>query len=225
MSVDFQYALVARGTTPLAEFSLVSGNHRSTALNILEKVDPKKPNSIHDSGSNSFYTLTDPDRTTFLVMCSAKVQRTVQANFLQDLQRKWRQKYGNKASTFAPSSKNQEFGATEINSLLKQYNTSSQQKIAQVKQNLADTQEKMNQNIAQAFQRGDQLEIMQQKSENIRDSAQVFHRDATRLARQMCFQKYRWYIIGGAAAVVLIIIIVFVACGGFTFKKCKKSKK
>lgn len=225
MSIDFQYALVARGSTPLAEFSLVSGNHRNTALNILEKVDPKKPNSIHDSGDKSFYTLTDPDRTTFLVMCSSKVQRTVQANFLQDLQRKWRQKYGNKASTFAPSSKNQEFGATEINSLLKQYNTSSQQKIAQVKQNLADTQEKMSQNIAQAFQRGDQLEIMQQKSENIRDSAQVFHRDATRLARQMCFQKYRWYIIGGAAAVVLIIIIVFVACGGFTFKRCKKSKK
>ena len=222
MSMDFQYALVARGTTPLAEFSLVSGNHRSTALNILEKVDPKKPNSVHDNGGNTFYTLTDPDRTTFLVMCSASVPRTSQSAFLQDLQRKWRQRYGNKAGTFAPSSKNQEFGSTEINALLKQYNTSTHQKLAQVKQNLQDTQEKMNQNISQAFQRGEQLEIMQKKSEDIRDSAQIFHRDATRLARQMCLQKYRWYIVGGAAGVVVILIIVIIACGGFTFKKCRK---
>lgn len=223
--MDFQYALVARGTTPLAEFSLVSGNHRSTALNILEKVDPKKPNSTFDTGGNTFFTLTDPDRTTFLVMCSSKVVRTLQTAFVQDLQRKWRSKYGNKASSFAPSSKNQEFGSTEINSLLKQYNASNKQKLVQVKQNLQEAQDKMNENLNTAFKRGEQLEIMNQKSESIRDSAQAFHRDATKLARQMCLQKYRWYIMGGAIAVVVIIVIVIIACGGLTFKKCKKSKK
>lgn len=121
----FQYALVARGTTPLAEFSLISGNHRNIALNILEKVDPKNPYYIHINGDNTFYTLTDPDHLTFLVMCSSKDKITSQTSFLQDLQEKWRRKYGNKARSFAPSSKNHEFGSTEINSLLKQYNTSS----------------------------------------------------------------------------------------------------
>ncbi|KAK8878499.1 hypothetical protein M9Y10_005274 [Tritrichomonas musculus] len=218
---NFQYALVARGTTPLAEYALVQGNQRNIAIKMLESLDPKTPNAIVEQGKSIFYSLTDPDRMTFLALCDAGVTPTLRSSFLEELQRKWRQKYGNSAASFAPNSKNNEFGATEIRNLLTSFNTERNAKLAQAKQNLQETQEKMTQNLTMAFARGEQLNIMEQKAENIKDSAQTFHREATNVRRKMCLQKWRWYILGGVIVIVVIFIIIVIACGGFTFKRCK----
>lgn len=218
---NFQYALVARGSTPLAEYSIVQGNYRNIALRMLESLDPKSPNAIVEQGKNIFYSQTDPDRMTFLCLCDSQVQPTLRAGFIEELQRKWRQRYGNSAVSFAPNSKNNEFGATEIRNLIDSFNKERNAKLAAVKQNLQDAQEKMTQNLTMAFARGEQLNIMEQKAENIKDSAQTFHREATNVRRKMCLQKWRWYILGAVVVIVVIFIIVVIACGGFTFKRCR----
>ncbi|OHT00496.1 Synaptobrevin family protein [Tritrichomonas foetus] len=219
--MSFHYALVARGTTPLAEYSLISGNYRSIALKMLESIDPKTPVAIVEQGKSVFYSLTDSDRITFLCLCDSTVVATLRSSFVEELQRKWRQKYGNSAAGFAPNSKNQEFGQTEIATLLRSFNSERNAKLAQAKQNLQETQDKMTQNLTMAFARGEQLNIMEQKAENIKDSAQTFHREATNVRRKMCLQKWRWYFLGAGIVLVVIFIIVVIACGGFTFKKCK----
>lgn len=220
-SSKFQYALVARGTTPLAEYTLVQGNHRNIAIKMLENLDPKNPSAIVEQGKNIFFTMTDPDRMTFLCLCDSSVPATLRSNFLEELKRKWRQKYGNSAAGFGPNSKNDEFGRTEIKNLLTSFNSERNAKLAQAKGYLQDTQDKMTQNLTMAFMRGEQLNIMEQKAENIKDSAQTFHREATNVRRKMCFQKWRWYFLGAAIVLVVIFIIIVIACGGFTFSKCK----
>ena len=220
MSSNFHYALVAYQAKPLAEYSLISGNYKNIALKMLQSIDSKTPNAIVEQGKNIFYSLTDPDHVTFLVLCDSTVQATLRNSFLEELQRKWRQRYGNSAASFAPNSKNQEFGNTEIASLLRSFNTERNAKLAQAKQNLEETQNKMTQNLTMAFARGEQLNIMEQKAENIKTSAQTFHREATNVRRKMCFQKWRWYILGAAIVAVVIFIIVVIACGGFSFKNC-----
>ena len=216
-----KYALVARGTTPLAEYSLVQGNHRTIALKMLENVDPQSPCALVEQSQNVFFSITDPDRMTYLCLCGQSVLPAQRRSFLEELRNKWRQKYGNNASSFAADSKNKEFGAIEIRNLLNSFNSEIYSKLAQAKQNLAETQEQMAQNLTMAFLRHEQLNIMEEKAENIKDSAQTFQRNATDIRRKMCFQKYRWYFVGSLVAIIVIFLIIVVACGGFTFRKCK----
>jgi vesicle-associated membrane protein 7 len=65
---------------------------------------------------------------------------------------------------------------------------------------------------------------MEQKAESIKESANTFQREATNVRRKMCWQKWRWYIIGVLILLVIIFIIVWIACGA-SFQKCRKDKK
>ena len=220
--MDFKYAMVARGTTPLAEYNLDnSTNNRQYAIKILDKVDPNHPNLISEKDGNVICTLTDLDRITFLVSCNKTVAPSTRTAFLEDVQRKWRQLYGNRADGFAADSKNDEFGKTELAKFLNNYNNDTTKKLNEAKRNLAATEEKMNENIAKAFTRGDQLEEMEKKAENIKDSAQTFEHEATQLKRAMCCQKWRWYMLGAFAVLIVILILVVIICGGFTFRLCR----
>ena len=224
MTQAFQYALVARGATPLAEYSLVSGNSRMIAIKMLENIDPKTPRAVVEQAGHVFMTLTEPDRVTFLVLTDKAVSPASRLSFLNDLKSRWRARYGNSAAGFAPNSKNSEFGQTEIAALMRNYNSDKYQKITQIKSNLESTQDQMTQNLTMALARGEQLNVMEAKAENIKDSAATFRREATNVRRRMCLQKWKWYFIGIAIAVVVIFIIVWVACGA-SFQKCRKSKE
>lgn len=225
MTSNFQYALVAHGKTPIAEYTILKGNHRAIAIKMLENLDPKTPRAVVEQGSYIFMTLTDSDGMTFLCLSEKSVTQQMRISFLQDMQRKWRSRYGNHGSTFAMDSKNAEFGNVEIAALIRNYNSERNMKIQEIKNNISVAQEQMTQNLTMTFSRGEQLRVMETKAENIRDSAHTFQREANKVKRKFCIQRARWYVLGAILLLLLIFIIVLIACGGFSFKKCKKSKK
>lgn len=221
MTSNYQYALVAHGSTPIAEYSLIEGNHRSIAIKMLENIDPKTPNAVVEQGNFIFMTLTESDRMTFLVLTQKSVPASGRISFLQELQRKWRSKYGRSGASFGKYSKNDEFGKNDIAALIRLFNSERNAKLTQAKENIAQAQEQMTQNLTMALARGDQLEVMEKKAENIRESAQQFSREANQVKKKMCWQRYRWYLVAVIAVIVLILVIILIACKGF---KCKKSK-
>jgi vesicle-associated membrane protein 7 len=156
---------------------------------------------------------------TYLCVISKSISTQAGYQFLEDLKRKWTSRYGNSGSSFAALSKNAEFGQTEIASLITTYNSPSNQKINQIKQNLEATQNQMTQNLTMAISRGEQLSVMSDKAENIRESAHTFKREAQDVRCKMLVQKLKWYFIGGAIAILVIFIIVWVCCGA-KFEKC-----
>ncbi|KAH0794416.1 Synaptobrevin family protein [Histomonas meleagridis] len=212
---NFQYAMVANGIKPLAEYAILDGNHRKIAVKMLENLDPKTPRAIIEQGNYVFMTLTDPDKTTYLCLTSKNVSPQARISFLQDLQRKWRSKYGNGGASFPPNSKDNEFGKTEIAALIRNFNSERNQKLTTIKENIAQAQEQMTQNLTMAFARGEQLEVMEKKAENIQNSSSTFHREATNVRKKMCFQKWKWYLLIFIIIVVVILVIILIACKGF----------
>jgi hypothetical protein len=223
-TTSFQYALVARGVTPLAEYSVVTGNARTIALRMLESLDPQKPRGIVEQNSGVFYTLTEADRTTYLCLTNKGISASTAAKFLDDLKAKWRARYGNSGSLFAPNSKNAEFGQTEIAQLFRNLNSQSALKLNQIQVNLDATQAQMTENLTMALARGEQLNVMEAKAEDIRHSAQTFRRDAEKIKCQMCVQKWRWIVLGIIVVLVVIFIIVWVSCGT-KFQHCGNKPK
>lgn len=62
----FQYALVAKNSTILAEKQLMEWNYRETSLSILENLDPNESVTKLIKHPNRFYSVTKSDGTTFL---------------------------------------------------------------------------------------------------------------------------------------------------------------
>jgi flagellar biosynthesis/type III secretory pathway M-ring protein FliF/YscJ len=67
-------------------------------------------------------------------------------------------------------------------------------------------------NIKASLDRGERLEIIEIKAENMEKEAQKFKKNATRTKRMFCFQSAKYTILTIIAiAVILIIIIVPIA--------------
>ena len=203
----FVYGLVAHGSTPLCDYARYEGNFKQIAVRMLDQIDPKQQFSEAESNGHVFFALTEPDRMIYLCLTEKRATNALRKTFLEDLRTKWRTKYGNAGSNFKAYEKNAEFAPT-IKLLFGTYNSERARKIAQIKENVQKAQDTAAQNLTKALARGEQLEIMSQKAESIKKSAQAFHREASNVKSMMCLQKWKFYIIGIAAVIIIIIIIV-----------------
>lgn len=216
----FVYGLVAHGAVPLAEYSPSTGNFKSVAIRLLENIDSKKQYHVLQSDPYVFHSFTDNNRMNYLCLTEKTASAQLRISFLEELNRKWTAKYGSQGAKFTSYSKQKEF-SPEIQALFTMYNSERAQKIANIKGNIAQAQEKMTENLTQALIRGEKLEVMEEKANNIKENAQVFHRKATAVKRKMCWEKYRWWILGIVVGIVVLWLIISFICG-FNFKKCKK---
>lgn len=220
----FQYAMVARGTTPLAEYSTTRGNVQAIANQILENIDPSKHVGVFEQDKYVYQSLCTPDRMVYLCCTEKSVSGSLRNSFLEELQRRWKQKYGSAVSQMKALSKSVEFQPDMV-SLFSTYNSERARKMATIKANIAESQETMTQNLNEALARGAKFELMEKNATTIKKSTEAFKRETTALRKKMCFQKYKWYILAVGITVVLILAIVLFACGGFSFYKCKSSSK
>jgi ribosomal protein L17 len=186
---------------------------------MLESLDPNKTRAIVEQAGGIILSLTDPDRITYVCVVDRQISSAAGYSFLEELKGKWRSRYGNSAGSFAPSSKNTEFGNSDMATLMRNYNSQSFQKLNTIKAHLESAQNQMTQNLTMALARGEQLSNMEDKAEDIRTSAQSFRREAKSLKWQQCRQKWMWWIIGSVILVVVVLVLLLVFCG-VTFEKC-----
>jgi hypothetical protein len=219
----FIYGLVAHRTTPLAEFSVISGPYESTAMKILRDLSPETPRSYAAHHSGIFQMLTDADGMTWLVYADKSTSQDQRGSFLEDLRARWRQRYGGSESSLAAHSKTAEFGRTEIATLLKSFNSSRRQRIRQIEANLEDTTVALTEDFEAALARGDGLVALQAGATELTEAAGEFRREVASLKCRGACQKWRWYIVGGAVVAALVFCIIWVACGA-AFQRCRKKR-
>jgi vesicle-associated membrane protein 7 len=217
----FIYGLVAHGTTPLAEFSLISGPHESTALKILGNLSPKTPRSYVDHQSGIFQMLMEADGMIWLVYTDKSTSQDLRGSFLEDLRARWRQRYGGAGPSLAAHSKTAEFGRTEIAGLLNSFNSSRRQRIRQIEANIEDTAAAMTENLQAALTRGEELAALGAGAREVAEAAGEFRREAAKVRCRAACQRWRWYIVGGTVAAALVFCIVWVACGT-AFQHCRE---
>nr|XP_031859860.1 uncharacterized protein CI109_004708 [Kwoniella shandongensis]KAA5526932.1 hypothetical protein CI109_004708 [Kwoniella shandongensis] len=81
-------------------------------------------------------------------------------------------------------------------------------KIADIQSQINETVDVMHKNITQVAERGERLDALQDKTDNLAVSAQGFRRGANRVRKQMWWKDMKMRIIIGVGIAVLIIIIV-----------------
>ncbi|KAJ3781344.1 synaptobrevin-like protein [Lentinula boryana] len=81
-------------------------------------------------------------------------------------------------------------------------------KTAAIQAQIDDTVEIMRDNISKVAERGERLDSLQDKTDNLAVSAQGFRRGANRVRKNMWWKDMKMRIIIGLAIAVIIVIIV-----------------
>ena len=75
-------------------------------------------------------------------------------------------------------------------------------------------------NIEKVIERGEHIDMLVEGTERLQQSSHNFHRQSKRLARKMCYRKYRCYAIITAVVILGIYVLAWMICGNGTLKNC-----
>jgi vesicle-associated membrane protein 7 len=146
--------------------------------------------------------------------------------FLQDMKDRFLAQYGGEAPLQAIAfSYNEEFSQT-IHQRMDYYNSDEADRsidnIGAVKSQIDDVKGVMVQNIEKVLERGEKIELLVDKTENLRTSSFLFESSSRNLRRAMYWRQIRCYIGIGTAVVFLLFIATASMCGGLTFSHCRR---
>jgi hypothetical protein len=121
MAKVFKFALVARGTTPLAKYPADDAELYGTAMAMLRKLDSNAPFSVVEQHNLLFTASTTQGGMSFVCLCEKNVETRRVGQFLSNLKGKWIQSYGAASSEMAEAAKDDEFRA-QLKDLIGHYN-------------------------------------------------------------------------------------------------------
>lgn len=213
--MGFDYAAVTRGETILCQCATASGNFDVTVMDIIKKLNPGDSRFQCERQNLRYFLLHDDNGLNFIIVGQIDAQAGGAFDILQDIKRRFTVQFGRQWPTAPAFGMQQEF-SPQLESILK---SQTDQKIEQIKSNLAESQSLMTDNLQRAIARGNTLNEMEEQASSVKSSAQEFGRQASALKRSMCWDKWKWRIFIGILAVVILYFIIACFCG-FNFSKC-----
>jgi len=204
------YAFVSRGTVILAEFTEFSGNFNSIAFQCLQKLPSTNNKFTYNCDAHTFNYLID-NGYTYCVVADETTGRQVPMAFLERVKDDFVSKYGGeKASTAPPNSLNKEFGPKLKEHM--QYcvdHPDEISKLAKVKAQVSEVKGVMMENIEKVLDRGEKIELLVDKTDNLHHQAQDFRSSGTSIRRKMWLQnmKVKLIVLGILIALILIIVL------------------
>eukprot|EP00253_Pinus_taeda_P000060 PITA_00060 len=214
------YSFVARGTVVLAEYTEFKGNFTGIAAQCLQKLPASNNKFTYNCDNHTFNYLVE-DGFAYCVVADESVGRQVPMAFLERVKEDFKRRYGGgRADTAVANSLNRDFG-----SKLKEHmqycidHPEEISKLAKVKAQVSEVKGVMMDNIEKVLDRGEKIELLVDKTENLRFQAQDFQKKGTELRRKMWFQNMKVKLIVLGIVVALILIIVLSVCHGFNCSK------
>ncbi|GAB2287163.1 hypothetical protein Dimus_021547 [Dionaea muscipula] len=210
------YSFVARGTVILAEYTEFTGNFTSIASQCLQKLPATNNKFTYNCDGHTFNFLVS-DGFTYCVVAVESVGRQLPMAFLERVKDDFNKKYGGgKAATALAKSLNKDFGPKLKEHM--QYcvdHPEEMNKLAKVQAQISEVKGVMMENIEKVLDRGEKIELLVDKTDNLRNQAQEFRQQGTKIRRKMWFQNMKIKLIVLGIIIALILIIVLSVCHGF----------
>ncbi|EFJ37930.1 hypothetical protein SELMODRAFT_164037 [Selaginella moellendorffii] len=213
------YSFVARGTVVLAEYTGFSGNFSTIAIQCLQKLPANNNKFTYTCDKHTFNYLVE-DGFTYMVVADEDFGRQIPFAFLERVKEDFKRRYGGgKADTAIANSLDKEYGPKLKEHM--QYcvtHPDEMNKIAKIKAQVSEVKGIMMDNIEKVLDRGEKIELLVDKTDNLRFQADNFRRQGRDLRRKMWLQNMKVKLIVLGIVIVLILIIWLSICKGF---KCK----
>ncbi|CAN0915708.1 Putative vesicle-associated membrane protein 726 [Linum grandiflorum] len=154
---------------------------------------------------------------SFCLVAVESAGRQVPLACLERIKDEFNKKYkGGKASTAKPNSLKKEFGPKLREQM--QYCVDHPEeinKIAKVKAQVSEVKGVMMENIEKVLDRGEKIELLVDKTDNLRLQAQDFKQQGTKIKRKMWYENMKMKLIVFGIFAALVLLIWLSICHGF----------
>ncbi|KAI8970580.1 VAMP/synaptobrevin-like protein [Trametes punicea] len=209
------HALVAKGSTILAEHQAGQRDFSQATQTILSKIPPNNSKLTYVWEQYLFHYISEGG-FTYLVMADDAAGRRMPFTFLAELQQKFTsQPFASSSSSSDPPAYSLQgtFGPV-IAQLMTQYNTNPPtDELSRAQAELAQVKDIMVQNVEQILSRGERIELLVDKTDNMASQATAFRRGARTVRRSMWWKNTRILALSVVVALVLLWVLLAQFCG------------
>ena len=176
--------VVSRGTTILAKYAAVAGNFTEICDLVLARISPGDNRMSLSHGEYQYHYTTRAGIIT-MAIAEAGFDRVVVFSFLDRVAEKFSLQYGIRANSAIAYAMNTEF-SLEIANEIKRANTpQSQDKITNIQEEVEQVKGIMVANIDVIMERGEKLDLLIDKTENLSANSVTFRTTSRNLQRSM----------------------------------------
>lgn len=158
---------------------------------------------------------------TYLCLADEKQKRRIPFSFLDDVRAKFQAAYGDRAATAIAFAMNGEF-ARVLQDRMDFFNENPEaDSLAKVKGQIEDVKGVMVDNIEKVLARGEKIELLVDKTEQLNQSAKKFQRASKSLKSAMWWKNVKMWGLIFVITVIIIWLIASFVCG-FDFSKVSR---
>jgi len=213
------YALVAHSSVILAEHTSSTGNFTQVTQAILEKIPPNNSKLTYVYDRYLFHYISE-DGLIYLCMADDSFGRRTPFAFLQDIAERFISLYGKERPLSAPPYGMNEFSKT-IAKQMDYFSTNpNADRIKQVHGEIEQVKGVMVHNIERVLERGERIELLVDKTDNLNQQAFAFKKRSTQLKRTMWWKNTKLMIILVAVVILVVYFIISTACGFPSWDRC-----
>ncbi|KAI4337303.1 hypothetical protein L6164_015736 [Bauhinia variegata] len=216
------YALVARGSVVLAEYSATPTNASTIARQILEKIPGNNDTHVSYSQDRYIFHVKRTDGLTVLCMADDTAGRRIPFAFLEDIHQKFARTYGRAVHSASAYGMNDEFSRILSQQMESYSNDPNADRINRLKGEMNQVRNVMIENIDKVLDRGDRLELLVDKTANLQGNTFRFRKQARRFRSTVWWRNVKLTV----ALIVLLLVIVYVVlafvCHGLALPSCLK---
>eukprot|EP00775_Hariotina_reticulata_P008911 gene8911-9088_t len=207
------YSFVAKANTVLAEYSPYHGNFKQLALECLERLDPDQAKLTITCDRHTFNFLKR-EGFTFLVVADEAYGRQIPFAFLERISEDF---VSTTSSRFKAANSHHALDRV-FGPKLKQHmefcvsNPDEISQVAGVQKKVDEVKNIMVENVEKVLQRGERIELLVEKTDDLRNQAQMFQKQGKQLRSRMWWQNLRMKIIVVIGVLLLAVVIFLLAC-------------
>ncbi|XP_061395299.1 vesicle-associated membrane protein 7 [Musca vetustissima] len=215
------YSVISRGVTVLAKYAECVGNFAEVTDQIISKIALDNHKLTYSHGDYLIHYVCE-NKLIYMCITDSEFERARAFLFLADIKQKFIHTYGLQVATAIAYAMN-----TEFSKVLAQQMTFFSQSveidaISRVHGQIDELKDIVVKNIDNLRDRGEKLELLVNKTENLSNNSVAFRKASRNLARQMFWKNIRLYVVVGLIIIFVVYVIVSMACGGLAWKGCLK---
>ncbi|XP_034106173.1 vesicle-associated membrane protein 7 [Drosophila albomicans] len=213
------YSVIARGTTVLAKFAECVGNFAEVTEQIISRIEVRNHKMTYSHGDYLIH-YTCENRLIYMCITDNEFERSRAFLFLADIKQKFIQTYGLQVATAIGYAMNTEFSKIMSQQMVHFSQSLEVDNISHVHGQIDELKDIMIKNIDSLRDRGEKLELLVNRTENLSNNSVAFRKASRNLARQMFWKNIRIYVVVGLVIIFIIYVIVSMACGGLAWQSC-----
>jgi len=218
------YALVARSSTGtvLVDYTAYNGNFATVAVQCLQKCSKNNSRFTYTCDRHNFNFLVK-DGLTYMVVADQEFSREVSFALLEKVAEDFTAKYDESQWEGAIAHSMDKAYGPKLKKFLDEgtRNPGSFAKVVAVRQQVAEVKDIMMDNIEKVLDRGEKIELLVDKTNDLRFQADNFNRTGRALRRRMWWQNFKMKLIIAAFVLGVLLVVICLICFSGGKNNCK----